>query len=147
MVVYAKMGWGTKLLGDLLGLSAFETAIAKVLKESALEQVFDYAKLVRPKQVTPFLIALTREFFRTLSAHHVPCRYKVCLTFELTGPRWQDAKPGLAKRYRIPPARAWWPAVAAPVERGVRPHRHSFQVGPERKRSSLPVAPLARCFD
>jgi hypothetical protein len=23
--------------------------------------------------------------------------------------------------YRVPPARAWWPAVAAPVERGVRP--------------------------
>ena len=45
-----------------------------------------------------------------------------CLTFELTGRRRQDAKPGLAKMYRVPPDRAWWPAVAAPVERGVRPH-------------------------
>lgn len=25
--------------------------------------------------------------------------------------------------YRVPPARAWWPAVGAPLERGVRPHR------------------------
>ena len=43
------------------------------------------------------------------------------LTFELTGRRRQDAKPGLAKMYRVPPSRAWWPAVGAPVERGVRP--------------------------
>ncbi len=43
------------------------------------------------------------------------------LTFELTGRQRQDAKPGLAKMYRVPPDRAWWPAVAAPVERGVRP--------------------------
>jgi hypothetical protein len=24
--------------------------------------------------------------------------------------------------YRVPPDRAWWPAVGAPVERGVRRH-------------------------
>jgi hypothetical protein len=24
--------------------------------------------------------------------------------------------------YRVPPDRAWWPAVGAPLERGVRPH-------------------------
>ena len=34
----------------------------------------------------------------------------------------QDARPGLAKMYRVPPDRAWWPAVGAPLERGVRPH-------------------------
>ena len=34
--------------------------------------------------------------------------------------RW-DARPGLAKMYRVPPGRAWWPAVGAPLERGVRP--------------------------
>ena len=45
-----------------------------------------------------------------------------CLTFELSGRRRQDARPGLAKMYRVPPARAWWPAVGAPLERGVR-HR------------------------
>ena len=45
------------------------------------------------------------------------------LTFELTGRQRQDAKPGLAKMYRVPPDRAWWPAVGAPVERGVRPRR------------------------
>ena len=42
------------------------------------------------------------------------------LTFELIGRRRQDARPGLAKMYRVPPDRAWWPAVGAPLERGVR---------------------------
>ncbi|CAD5374416.1 hypothetical protein RA210_U580004 [Rubrivivax sp. A210] len=43
------------------------------------------------------------------------------LTFELSGRQGQDARPGLAKMYRVPPDRAWWPAVGAPLERGVRP--------------------------
>ena len=43
-----------------------------------------------------------------------------CLTFELSGRRRQDARPGLAKMYRVPPDRAWWPAVGAPLERRVR---------------------------
>ena len=46
-----------------------------------------------------------------------------CLTFELTGSRRQDARPGLVKMYCVPPARAWWPAVGAPVERRVRQRR------------------------
>ena len=45
------------------------------------------------------------------------------LTFELSGRRRQDARPGLAKMYRVPPDRAWWPAVGAPLERGVRRRR------------------------
>ena len=40
------------------------------------------------------------------------------LTFEISGRRRQDARPGLAKMYRVPPSRAWWPAVGAPLERG-----------------------------
>ena len=44
------------------------------------------------------------------------------LTFELSGRRRQDARPGQAKMYTVLPARAWWPAVGAPLERGVRPH-------------------------
>jgi len=44
------------------------------------------------------------------------------LTFELSGRRRQDARARLAKMYRVPPDRAWWPAVGAPLERGVRPH-------------------------
>ncbi len=44
------------------------------------------------------------------------------LTFELSGRRRQDARPGLVKMYRVPPDRAWWPAVGAPLERGVRQH-------------------------
>ena len=42
------------------------------------------------------------------------------LTFEVTGHQRQDAKPGPVKMYRVPPARAWWPAVGAPVDRRVR---------------------------
>ena len=41
---------------------------------------------------------------------------------ELSGRRRQDARPGMAKMYRVPPDRAWWPAVGAPLERVVRPH-------------------------
>ena len=44
------------------------------------------------------------------------------LTFELSGRRRQDARPGLAKMYCVPPDRAWRPAVGAPLERGVRHH-------------------------
>ena len=43
-----------------------------------------------------------------------------CLTFELSRHRRWDARPGLAKMYRVPPDRAWWPAVGARLERGVR---------------------------
>jgi len=42
------------------------------------------------------------------------------LTFELSGCQRQDARPGPVKMHRVPPARAWWPAVGAPLERGVR---------------------------
>ena len=55
--------------------------------------------------------------FRTFAAAAL-----CCLTFELSGRRRQDARPGLVKMYRVPPARAWWPAVGAPVERRVRQH-------------------------
>jgi hypothetical protein len=42
------------------------------------------------------------------------------LTLELSGRRRWDARPELAKMYRVPPTRAWWPAVGAPLERRVR---------------------------
>lgn len=48
------------------------------------------------------------------------------ITFELSGSRWQDARPGLVKLYRVPPAQASWPAVGALLERGVRPHLRCF---------------------
>jgi hypothetical protein len=44
------------------------------------------------------------------------------LTFELTGALRQDALARLARMYRVPPTGPRWPAVARPVERGVRPH-------------------------
>jgi len=43
------------------------------------------------------------------------------LMFELSGRRRQDARPGLRRMYRAAD-RAWWSAVGAPLERGVRPH-------------------------
>jgi len=42
------------------------------------------------------------------------------LTFELTGRRRQGASARAVKMYRVPPTGRWWPAVGAPVERGVR---------------------------
>jgi hypothetical protein len=63
---------------------------------------------------------------RTLYIHRkAGAEVRLCgLTFELSGSRRQDARPGLVKMYRVPPARAWWPAVGAPLERGVRLQRH-----------------------
>ena len=52
------------------------------------------------------------------------------LTFELRGSQRWDARPGLVKMYRVPPDRAWWPAVGAPFERGVRPHSRRSADGP-----------------
>ena len=44
-----------------------------------------------------------------------------CLTFELSGSRRWDARPGLWKM-RHATDRAWWPAVGAPLERWVTQH-------------------------
>ena len=48
-------------------------------------------------------------------------RFWRCLTFELSGRRRQDASARTEKMYRVPQAGRWWPAVGAPLERGVRP--------------------------
>ena len=45
------------------------------------------------------------------------------LTLEVTGRRRQDASARTVKMYRVPPAGRWWPAVGAPVDRGVRQRR------------------------
>jgi hypothetical protein len=45
------------------------------------------------------------------------------LTFELSGRQRQATRPGPVKMDGVPQARAWWPAVGAPLERGVR---HQF---------------------
>ena len=60
-----------------------------------------------------------------------------CLTFELSGRRRQDARPGLATMYRVPPNRAWRPAGGAPLERVVRHHSSSTVV-------EVDYEPLAR---
>jgi hypothetical protein len=44
------------------------------------------------------------------------------LTFELSGRQRQDARPRPVKMDGGPQARAWWPAVGAPLERGVMRH-------------------------
>ena len=43
------------------------------------------------------------------------------LTFELSRHRRWDARPRRQKMYTVPVAGAWWPAVGARLERGVRP--------------------------
>ncbi len=45
------------------------------------------------------------------------------LTFEVSWRQRQDARPEPQKMYTVPVARAWWPAVGAQLDRGVRPHR------------------------
>ena len=60
-----------------------------------------------------------------------------CLTFELSGRRWRDARPGLAKMYRVAPDRAWWPAVGAPLERGVRQRAAVVRVQAKYSRSKF----------
>jgi hypothetical protein len=60
---------------------------------------------------------------------------------ELTGRQRWDAKPGLAKMYRVQPDRAWWPAVGAPVERPVRQLFTSADQGMRRRiASGTPIA-------
>ena len=75
---------------------------------------------------------------RALSSVSQPCRPKrtdararcfVCgITFELSGRQRQDARPGHRKMYTVPCGRAWWPAVGAPLERGVMPHPRATSV-------------------
>ncbi len=48
------------------------------------------------------------------------------LTFELSGSQRQATRPGPVKMDAVPLARAWWPAVGAPLERGVRRHVACF---------------------
>ena len=61
-----------------------------------------------------------------------PRSWRLCgLTFELSGRRRQDARPGLAKMYTVLPARAGWHAVGAPLERGVRQYCAQHDDGPE----------------
>ena len=52
------------------------------------------------------------------------------LTFELSGRRRQDARARIGKMYRVPQAGPWWPAVGAPLERGVRRHCHRSTAAP-----------------
>jgi hypothetical protein len=47
------------------------------------------------------------------------------LTFELSGRQRQDARARPQKMYSVPVAGPWWPAVGAPLERGVRQHQRS----------------------
>ena len=72
-----------------------------------------------PGEALSWLFSSRRKALTLLEYHQLVFR---CLTFELSGRRRQDARPGLAKMYRVPPDRAWWRAVGAPLERGVRAH-------------------------
>ena len=49
-------------------------------------------------------------------------RMRERLTFEVSWRQRQDARPEPQKMYTVPVARAWWPAVGAQLDRGVRRH-------------------------
>ena len=70
--------------------------------------------------------------------HLRPCLCAV--TFELSGRRQQATKPGLAKMYRVPPARAWWLAVGPRLER-IRRDFPPFRTGAEAPRLSCVYQP------
>jgi hypothetical protein len=54
----------------------------------------------------------------------------VCgLTFELSGRQRQDARARTQTMYSVPAAGPWWPAVGAPLERGVRPRVRALRPG------------------
>ncbi len=54
---------------------------------------------------------------------------EVLSTFELTGPRRRDALVRTERMHSVLQAGPRWPAVAGPVERGVRPHRADWRSG------------------
>ena len=64
------------------------------------------------------------------------------LTFELSGQQRQDASARTEKMYRVPQAGHWWPAVGAPLERGVRPHCAAHARLCLRRDSTPKLAPL-----
>ena len=64
------------------------------------------------------------------------------ITFELSGRQRQATRPGPVKMYSVRPGRAWWPAVGAPLERGVRPHCAAPR-RVDRKQSKRPACRLA----
>ena len=64
------------------------------------------------------------EYFRSSSVAGAPQLLALCcLTFEVRRDQRWDARPGLAKMYRVPPDRALWPAVGPRLDRGVRRSR------------------------
>ena len=67
-------------------------------------------------------------------------------TFEVRRDRRRDARPGLAKMYRVPPDRAWWPAVGPRLDRGVGPRRrggHRLCLAEVETACLMPLAPSA----
>ena len=67
--------------------------------------------------ITPFTAALA-----TLHSASDICCDPLCITFEVSWRQRQDARPEPQKMYTVPVARAWWPAVGAQLDRGVRRH-------------------------
>jgi hypothetical protein len=57
-------------------------------------------------------------YSRCYELHGLPLRG---LTFELSGRQRQAARARPQIMYSVPVAGPWWPAVGAPLERGVRP--------------------------
>ena len=72
----------------------------------------------------PTNAATVRELLGLVFGSHATLRCTrclCCLTFELSGPQRQDALARTEKMYCVPQSGPRWPAVAGPLERGVRP--------------------------
>jgi hypothetical protein len=69
----------------------------------------------------------------------------------LSGRRRQDAKPGPVKMHRVPPDRAWWTAVGAPLGRAEAAVRGGYAIcsinsRPQARAYFLSVAREGECF-
>jgi hypothetical protein len=78
-----------------------------------------WSRAVSRGLAAPWLFSSRRQAL-TLLAHHRP--FLRCLTFELSGRQRWDARARRQRMYSVPAGGPWWPAVGAPLERGVRRH-------------------------
>ena len=77
------------------------------------------SQLQRPQQLLASRRFELSSYFERVRGHFSPLSQ---LTFEVSWHQRQDARPEPQKMYTVPVARAWWPAVGAQLDRGVRRH-------------------------
>ena len=119
------LGAGLPRAKEVAALLTFSAAVVETESEALLDPVGTLAKRnVRRRQgleqgvcgpAPPFCGEAALCLFS--SRPYGPLALCCCLTFELSGRQRQDARPGLAKMYRVPPDRAWWGSMPFRVER------------------------------